>query len=271
MSTPVAQSEMLEELYEVYNRRRFVHPDPLEFLYEYDQPRDSAAVRDREIVALIASSLAYGRVAQILRSVRDVLDRIGSPSAFVRERTTKAIRAALRGFRHRWTTGEDVAALLVGVKSVVEEYGSLEACFVAGLGDDDETIMPALTKFVGALTTASGASRLDLLADPARGSACKRLHLFLRWMVRRDEVDPGGWDRVPQSKLVVPLDTHMHAIARGLGLTTRGQADARTALEVTAAFRRLNPRDPVKYDFALTRVGIRTEMDAAAFVRRDAA
>lgn len=264
MSASVAQSEMLEELYEVYNRRRFVHPDPLEFLYLYDD------VRDCEIVGLIASSLAYGRVAQILRSVRDVLDGIGSPSAFVRERTAEEIRAALRGFRHRWTTGEDVAALLAGVKRVVEEHGSLEACFVAGLRKDDETVVPALTRFVAALA-ASGASRLELLPDPARGSACKRLHLFLRWMVRRDDVDPGGWERVPTSKLVVPLDTHMHAIARGLGLTTRGQADGRTALEVTAAFRRLNPRDPVKYDFALTRVGIRTEMDAAAFVRPDAA
>jgi len=256
---------MLEELHELYNRRRFVHPDPLEFLYEYDD------VRDREIVALVASSLAYGRVAQILRSVRDVLDRIGAPAAFVGERPDEEIRPALRGFRHRWTTGDDVAALLVAVKRAVEAHGSLEACFVAGLSEDDETIMPALTRFTAALTAGHGEAKIDLLPDPARGSACKRLHLFLRWMVRRDEVDPGGWDRVPKAKLVVPLDTHMHAIARGLGLTARGQADGRTALEVTAAFRRLNPQDPVKYDFALTRVGIRTEMDAAGFLKRRAA
>jgi uncharacterized protein (TIGR02757 family) len=109
------------------------------------------------------------------------------------------------------------------------------------------------------------------LADPARGSACKRLHLFLRWMVRRDEVDPGGWESVARSKLVVPLDAHMYALARRLGLTGRGQADGRTALEVTAAFRAINAADPVKYDFALTRVGIRTEMDAAGFSGRSAA
>jgi uncharacterized protein (TIGR02757 family) len=263
--TRAVQREMLEELYELFNRRCFVHPDPLEFLYEYDDGRD------RELVALVASSLAYGRVAQILRSVRAALDRMGPPSAFVRERTPEEIRAALRGFRHRWTTGEDVAALLVGAKRVLDEHGSLEACFVSGLHDEDDTVMPALSAFVGALTTASGAATLALLPDPARGGACKRLHLFLRWMVRRDQVDPGGWTRVPRSKLVVPLDTHLHAIARGLGLTARGQADGRTALDVTAAFRRLNPQDPVKYDFALTRVGIRTEMNAAGFVRHAAA
>ncbi|MBN1917257.1 MAG: TIGR02757 family protein [Verrucomicrobia bacterium] len=262
---PSVQSEMLEELYELYNRRRFVHPDPLELLYEYNDGRD------REIVALVASSLAYGRVAQILRSVRAVLDRIGSPAACVHEGTPAEIRAALHGLRHRWTTGRDVAALLVGVKRVVEEHGSLEACFVAGLHEDDETTVPALTGFVAALRGRSGAAGARLLPDPARGSACKRLHLFLRWMVRRDEVDPGGWDRVPRSKLVVPLDTHMHAIARGLGLTARRQADGGAALEVTAAFRRLNPRDPVKYDFALTRVGIRTEMEAAGFLKSRAA
>lgn len=261
MTARAASREMLEELYELYNRRRFVHPDPLEFLYAYHD------VRDREIVGLVASSLAYGRVAQILRSVRGVLDRVEPPRAFLSHNGPKRIRAALDGFRHRWTTGEDVAELLIGAKRAIEEHGSLEACFAEGMGADDETVVPALGKFVGVLTRHGQGRRNGLLPDPARGSACKRLHLFLRWMVRRDEVDPGGWNGVPSSKLVVPLDAHMHTIARGFRLTERHQANARTALDVTAAFRRLNPDDPVKYDFALTRVGIRTEMDLKGLVR----
>ena len=89
----------------------------------------------------------------------------------------------------------------------------------------------------------------------------KRLNLFLRWMVRRDEVDPGGWDRVSPSQLMIPLDIHMHRISRKLGFTERKQADIRTVIEVTDAFRKISPEDPAKYDFVLTRFGIREEMD----------
>jgi uncharacterized protein (TIGR02757 family) len=265
MTNTAFHSAMLEELYALYNRPQFIHPDPLEFLYDYGD------VRDREIVGLVASALAYGRVAQILRSVRAVLDRIGSPAAFVAERSPAQIRRELTGFKHRWTTGRDVARLLVGAKRAIDRYGSLEACFLAGLEDDHDTVLPALSRFVGVLTSAGRATASALLPDPARGSACKRLHLFLRWMVRRDEVDPGGWHAVPPAKLVVPLDAHMHTIARALRFTRRRQADRRTALEVTAAFRRINAADPVKYDFALTRVGIRTEMDVRALVCSHAA
>jgi len=265
MTALARHAAMLDELYELYNRRQFVHPDPLEFLYGYED------VRDREIVGLIASALAYGRVVQILRGVRAVLDRIGPPTAFVTERPPAQIRRALAGFRHRWTTGEDIALLLVGAKHAIEQHGSLEACLLAGLGEDNETVLPALSGFVGVLTSAGRGSRNGLLPDPARGSACKRLHLFLRWMVRQDEVDPGGWCRVPPAKLVVPLDAHMHTIARGLGFTQRRQPDLRAALDVTAAFRQINPNDPVKYDFALTRVGIRTEMDVRGLVGSRAA
>jgi len=254
---------MLEELYELYNRRRFVHPDPLEYLYRYED------VRDREVVGLIASALAYGRVAQILLSIGSVLDAMGPPVQFLRERSPRMIHRAFDGFKHRWTTGPQLAALLVGIKHAIERHGSLETCFAAGLRDNEETLEPALTRFVYALHAGTRNGSRTLLPDPARGSACKRLHLFLRWMVRHDDVDPGGWNAVPRTKLIIPLDTHMHRIAVGLGLTARKQANARTAYEVTAAFRRINPDDPVKYDFALTRVGIRNEMDVAALVRGD--
>jgi uncharacterized protein (TIGR02757 family) len=243
----------LDSLYAAYNKRSFVHPDPLEFLYNYDPPED------REIAGLIASCLAYGRVNRILTSVSRVLEPMGSsPRSFLRSASTSEIEAEYAGFSHRFTTGGEIAALLVSIKLAVERHGTLESLFASG-DDGSGTVMPALAAFVSALQGFSPRRCPSLLPSPGKGSACKRLNLFLRWMARRDDVDPGPWRSISPSRLVVPLDTHMHRISRALGLTRRVQADARTALEVTRAFREIRPRDPVRYDFALTRLGIRKD------------
>lgn len=251
----------LDELYARYNRREYVHPDPLEFLYAYP------SLEDREIVGLIASSLAYGRVAHILRSVAEVLARVGPPRAFVDGAGTRAIRAACAGFRHRWTSGDDVADLLLGVRGVVSRHGSLGACVAGGMRGASATPDTAVMRFATALAIRRPRGTRPLVPRPIRGSACKRLHLYLRWMVRRDDVDPGGWDAIRPSQLVVPVDTHMHRIARALGLTQRRQADGRTAAEITAAFATVAPDDPVRYDFALTRLGIRADADLGEALR----
>ena len=252
----------LDGLYARYNRREFVHPDPLEFLYKYDK------VRDREIVGLIASSLAYGRVKQILRSIDYVLARLGpSPADYLLRASQDGILAIFQDFVHRFTTGERLASMLLGARRVIKLYGSLHACFVAGHRETDDTVVPALTGFVKELLGGNYSRDKYLVPAPDRGSACKRLHLFLRWMVRKDAVDPGGWDGIPASKLVIPLDTHMYQIGVALRLTKRNQADLRTALEITSAFREIVPEDPVRYDFALTRLGIREDTDMAAFLR----
>ena len=256
-----ALAKELERLYAKYNRREFVHPDPLEFLYRYDDPRD------REIAGLVASSLAYGRVKQILASVGSALDRMERPREFLERASPEKLRRAFAGFRHRFTKGEDLAGMLLGAKRAVERHGSLEACFMANLSARDETVIPALGAFVDELTRGARSRCKSFLPSPSAGSACKRLNLFLRWMVRADEVDPGGWGRVPASKLLVPLDTHMHRIGVALGFTRRTQPGLRAALEVTAAFRELAPRDPVRYDFALTRLGIRDDADADGFLK----
>jgi uncharacterized protein (TIGR02757 family) len=119
--------------------------------------------------------------------------------------------------------------------------------------------MKALSALAGEIAAPFRGACNSLVPLPERGSACKRLHLFLRWMVRQDRVDPGGWSDVPAAKLVAPLDIHMHRISCHLGLTRRKQADARAALEVTRAFRQISPNDPVRYDFALSRLGIRRD------------
>lgn len=254
--------ERLEEIFSLYHRRELVHPDPLEFLYDYPVPRD------KEVVGLIASSLAYGRVTQILKSVSSVLERMDpSPSAFLLHSSPESLLSTFANFKHRFTTGQELAALLWRAKCVIEQHGSLHACFRACLNDNDDTILPALSAFVGEFNTCpSKKGKFSLLPSPSKGSACKRLNLFLRWMVRRDEVDPGVWSSVPASKLIVPLDTHMHRICRLLNLTKRRQADLHTAVDITRAFRTIAPEDPVRYDFALTRLGIRGDTDLVSFV-----
>jgi uncharacterized protein (TIGR02757 family) len=244
----------LDGIYRRYNRRQYVHPDPLEFLYRYP------LLRDREIAGLIASSLAYGRVAQILKSVEAVLKHMGrSPSAFLRKSSAQELARTFRGFKHRFTTDIELVSLLSGMKCVVAEYGSLNDCFVAGFNATATSVLPALAKFAGELKCCGK----YLIPVPASGSACKRLNLFLRWMVRKDAVDPGGWKGVPRDKLIVPLDTHMAKIGQALGLTGRRTADMRMAMEITDSFRKFAPGDPVKYDFALTRFGIRDDMNIA--------
>jgi len=254
----------LEEIYRTLNRRDNVGVDPVGFLYRHGD------LRDREIVGLVAAGLAYGRVEQIHASVEGALERIGSsPAARLLGAEERELRKAFAGFKHRFTTGDEVASLLIGAARLQSRHGSLGARFAALVGPADDTVVPALGLFVRELGAQGLCDGSSLLPVPERGSACKRLHLYLRWMVRRDDVDPGGWDGVPPSKLVVPLDVHMHRIGRALGFTERKQADLKAALEITEAFRRVSPEDPVKYDFAITRLGIeRRDETVSALGRR---
>lgn len=256
----LALMERLECLYARFSKREFVHPDPLEFLYDYPDSMD------REIVGIIASSLAYGRVGQILKSVSKALDVMPCPRQSLAGMNFHALMDMFEGFRHRFTSGRDLAALMFAVKRVLEDNGSLERYFMSCISPSDDTIIAALSRFVSGICAASGMKTMYLLPDPANGSACKRPLLFLRWMVRHDHVDPGGWSLIPPSMLVVPLDTHMFRISKGLGFTGRNQADLKTAIEITKRFKEISPCDPVKYDFVLTRFGIRPDMDCTVLI-----
>ena len=241
----------LEEVYDRFNSRRYVGSDPLGSVYRFDR------AEDRELAALVSSSLAYGNVKQIERSVERIMDIMGdSPKSFVMGSTDHSLRFSFAGFKHRWTTGDDISRLLGGAREVLREHGSLENCFLSGYSGEDKDIVPALTRFVDELT---GGEQSRLAPSPCRGSACKRWNLFLRWMVRRDSVDPGGWDGVSASRLIVPLDTHMFRICTEMGMSKRKTADLKTAREITEVFRSMSPEDPVKYDFALTRVSMRRD------------
>jgi len=187
-----------------------------------------------------------------------------SPLETVVESSKAEMDRLFRGFKHRFSTGEEMSSLLLRAGGIVAEYGSLQGCFLAGYSFEDETILPALSFLSETLNPASTPN--SLLPRPHLGSACKRINLFLRWMVRQDDVDLGDWESVPPSKLIIPLDTHMHSIGLGLGFTARKSADMKTALEITKAFRKFSPDDPLRYDFALTRLGIRDDTDKDQFI-----
>jgi uncharacterized protein (TIGR02757 family) len=250
----------LEALYERYNRAEYISPDPLQFLAGYPDPRD------REIAGLIASSLAFGNVKQIVASIDSVLMRMPRPAKWLRDTPQKRIDATFASFRHRYVSGTELSQMLWGAKCAIESHGSLGELFAYHSDETETNVLPALGRFSDVLRNGAPVAANYLLPSPALGSACKRWHMYLRWMVRRDNVDPGGWERVSASQLIVPLDTHMHRIGMALGLTTRKQADLRTALEITEAFRVIAPDDPIRYDFALTRLGIRREGDLKPFL-----
>jgi uncharacterized protein (TIGR02757 family) len=230
---------------------------------------------DREIVAFVAAALAFGRVASVLQSIERVLAVLGPrPAAYVRAFDPRRDTPAFRDIVHRWTRGSDIAALIGILHQMIGQSGSIEGFFAEGIDPADPDLSAAIDRF------STRALALDLKAvygrmpkrpgvcyffpRPSTGSACKRLNLFLRWMVRRDALDVGVWKSVPASTLVVPLDTHVIRLGRCLRLTDRTSPGWLMARDVTASLRRLDPADPVKYDFALCHIGM---MNACGFNR----
>jgi len=255
----------LEEVFLSCHIAERLRRDPLVIVKRYQE------VADREVAALVCSTLAFGSVALIMRACDAALAPLGDRPAIALGRMGESeLREAWEGFQYRFCFPEDMIALMRATKRAREENGSLEELFLRGdPGGPD--VAGALGAFGRSLKVMAGIGhgpgcsdegrmrglRENLLPDPARGSACKRLFLFIRWMVREDEVDPGGWSRVDRARLVVPLDLHMMRVCRErLGFVSSAHASLRNALEATTAFRLYSPGDPVKYDFALTRPGI---------------
>ncbi|MBK8216359.1 MAG: TIGR02757 family protein [Myxococcales bacterium] len=227
---------------------------------------------DRELVGLLASSLAFGNVTIILAKVREVLSVLG-PSPRETASRLPRLQRGLQGFVHRLFRGEDVARLLYGARRCQLRFGSLEALFLAGLEGGVDRAGPdeareALARLVDHLRDEGGLPRTSpdgrrgpahLLPAVRAGAGAKRLHLFLRWMVRpEDGVDLGVWSGVPRRLLACPVDTHILKLGRNLGLTARKDASDRTVREITASLARFDPEDPTKYDFSLCHLGMET-------------
>jgi len=245
----------LDRLYDAFNAPDSAL-DPIQIVRRYP---DAA---DREVVAFVASALAFGRVASVMASVEAICRVLGpAPATFVRAFDPARDGRALESLVHRWTRGRDFIALLWVLRRLIDTHGSLEDAFLP--------VDPAAADLGAAIERFSGAARaIDLrpaygrvvpatpgvyyfFSRPSTGGACKRINLFLRWMVRHDRVDPGGWTRIPSRQLVVPLDTHTIRIGKCLRLTRRASPGWKMAAEITAALRTLDPIDPVRYDFSL--------------------
>ena len=258
VSKRAAIKNVLDKLYNKYNHYDLIKPDPLQFVYRYDKPSD------REIIAFLSAGLAYGRVEQIQKSLTNLFERMGdNPYEFVRG-FDKAERKKLTGFKHRFTTDHDISDLLICFKKVLNQHSSIEEFFIQGCNSGDKNILDGLSKFCNSLLNMYASKSKGqtsqglkyLLVNPADGSACKRLNLFLRWMVRDDDVDTGLWNSVNKAKLIVPIDVHMGRLCRILGFHNQKTVSLSTAIQITECFAEIEPADPVKYDFALSRIGI---------------
>jgi uncharacterized protein (TIGR02757 family) len=260
----------LEQLYEAYNREDSAS-DPVQIVRRYARPAD------QEVVGFCAAALAFGRVASVLNTVETLTRVMGpAPAKYLREFDPKGPHPELRAMVHRWTRGVDIVALLWLLRQMIDRSGSIERFFLEGYD-------PAAVDISGALDSFSRrALALDLTAvygrrvpartgvcyffpRPSAGSGCKRLNLFLRWMVRRDEVDLGAWTGIPRAKLIVPLDTHVIRLGRCLRLTRYTSPGWRMAADITASLRAIDPVDPVRFDFSICHVGM---MNACGFGRR---
>ncbi len=238
--------------------------DPLSFCHRYRDPAD------QEIAAVIASSFAYGSIVIILRTLEAVFWELGgSPRKYIEQFDPQAGLYTFSRFKHRFNDGRDLCALFSALQQMVKQAGTVHSFFLQGHTAADSDTANSLNNYSTAVLALDysdvfGSEGIPhnshfpfLFPAPASGSACKRLCMLLRWLVRpADGIDLGLWNGLTPAQLVIPVDTHISRISRYLGLTSRKAADWRMAQEITSALRTFDPDDPVKYDFSLAHLGI---------------
>lgn len=253
--------------------KTYLDSDPLMFPHRY------SSTRDKEIVGLISAVLAYGQVKIIQSSIEKILKIMGaSPYKFTMDFLPSRDSHLFNGFKHRFNDGKDVSALIYYMRQMIEQSGSIGNFFALGYSPEHKNIKEALTSFtMRALslstdglyknkTLPKNAGVKFFFSSPAGGSTCKRLNLYLRWMVRSDshlpkdkQIDFGIWKKISPSKLVIPVDTHIARLSKNLGLTNKKTTNWKMAEEITEELKKIDPADPVKYDFAICRLGILDE------------
>jgi uncharacterized protein (TIGR02757 family) len=256
-------ADRLDTLYRTFDHLEAA-TDPVHIVRRYRN------ARDREVVGFCAAALAFGRVASVLQSIESLLTVMGPhPARFVRNFEPVRDSKRIEPLVHRWIRGRDLVALLVILQRMLRTSGSIENFFLEG----DDPAMPdishALDSFCrraletdvreaygrrGRVSRRPGVCYF--FPRPAQGSACKRLNLFLRWMVRRDTIDLGVWTRVSPARLIVPLDTHVIRLGRCLRLTSYRSPGWKMAAQITASLRAIDGDDPVRFDFSLCHVGM---------------
>ena len=283
-----ALKPVLDRLYAEFNYPDSA-TDPIQIVRRFERPDD------REVVGFVAAALAFGRVTSVLQSIERVLAIMGPrPAAYVHRFDPRRHGPAFDGVVHRWTREKDLIALIWVLRQMIDRAGSVEGFFAEDLDPSAADIEAALDSFSSRALALdlkeaygrvphpstprhprrrSGRPKSDegrwpgvcyFFPRPSAGSGCKRLNLFLRWMIRHDALDLGVWTRVSPAKLIVPLDTHVIRVGRCLRLTKYTSPGWRMARDITASLRALDPDDPVKYDFALCHLGM---MNACGFGR----
>lgn len=249
-------SRLLSELAPRYDRR-FLETDPVCYVHRYEAPKD------REVVALLSALLAFGNVKAIHGSLAKVFELVGpSPSGFVEGFDAELWASRFAALGHRWVRGADLLRLFVLLKNLIARHGSIKSAFLAHYQPEDSHVGPLLARFsrsIFANLERSGLSRgfRYFFPSPTDGSPCKRLTLFLRWMVRpADGIDLGLWTEIPASKLIIPLDTHVYRFARRFRLSPYKNPRWEVAVHVTEFLKELDPLDPVRFDFPICHHGM---------------
>ncbi len=247
----------LDAITSKYERVSFIDGDPVSI------PRAFDSAQDQEIIGLFAAVLAWGRRDVMLSKLGDLCERMGfRPYEFVSGYSPDRAGDPLSGFGHRTFLPADAVSLVRGIQSILDEYGSIAALCESHITQNDQHIGPAIEALSSTLLRSPEEMPVRMrkhLPRPSAGSACKRLCMFFRWMVRGGPVDLGIWKFIKPDQLIVPLDVHSGRQARAIGILKRKSNDWRAALELTAACRLLDPHDPVRYDFALFGTGIAGE------------
>ena len=236
-----------------------LEPDPLQFPHLFSDEKDI------EAIAFIASVFAYGNVKQINNSLnRFLLISNSQPFSFIKNFEISGKSTSTINFIHRFYTSKDILQLFQLLKISYNEYGSLKKLFLLGDNPSDENVKNGITNFSKYFLDKTkkefgSVSRgiKFMFPLPEKGSACKRMNLFLRWMVRKDELDFGLWTEIPASKLIIPVDTHIARICRKFKLTKSQNVSWKMAEEITGNLKQFDPDDPVKYDFAICHIGMR--------------
>ncbi len=253
--------QTLDRFYREYNFRERLRHDPIGFPHRYSHPDDI------EIAGFIASCFAYGKVDLFSPVIEKILKPGGKhPARFFKNFNVKRDKKYFENISYRFNKENDVFCLVYILNQTLKEWGSLKNLFYACYAPEHKDICYALEKFVTYFMSSDTSpvygknikpyGLRQLFPSPENGSACKRMNLFLRWMVRTRDIDFGIWNKIPPSRLIIPLDTHIARISRCLRLTERKSSDWKTAVEITDALKKLDPKDPLKYDFALCHQGI---------------
>lgn len=243
----------IEGIYKKYHQKKSIYTDPVKFIHRYSNSKD------QEVVGFIAATFAHGRAEQIFTTVEKILSFLGKNPYTTLLNLKKP--SNFPPIQHRFNDSEDVKSFLFGLGKAIRTFGSLKRLFLIYY-KDKESIKESLDCFINTLyimLPRRSKTLRFLLSTPFEGSACRRLNLFLKWMVRKDQIDLGLWGEVSPSKLIIPLDTHIWKISKEFGLTSCTTPSWRAAEEITEKLRILDSNDPVKYDFALKKLHLTFE------------